>query len=78
MMIKIDCLGEICPVPIIRLQKHMKKKGINSNQDIMIITDHSCTLKSLKSYCSSSELEMSVDEVINGVWEIILQKKVIG
>lgn len=72
-MEKIDCLGEICPVPIVRLQQKLSqlKKGI----PVLLVTDHSCTRQSVSDFCKLHHLHFKVDEVINGVWEIRIWKE---
>lgn len=69
-MEKIDCLGDICPVPIVRLQKKLAqiKKGV----PVMLVTDHSCTCQSVNDFCKLHNLRCEVDEVIAGVWEIMI------
>lgn len=74
-MKKIDCLGEICPVPLIKLQKEIKQ--IQSGEEVMLVTDHSCTKKTLNEFCQSHGLNFECEEVLNGVWEIrIFSKKI--
>lgn len=70
---KLDCLGDICPLPIFKLQNsdHLQ----NSGDSIKLITDHSCTVESVRSYCKLNHLTiLDVFEPINGVWEITIQK----
>lgn len=69
-MITIDCLGDMCPVPILKTKKELKK--IKKGETIKIVTDHSCVLESLSSKFKNHQI--SSDEVINGVWEIFLTK----
>lgn len=69
---KINCLGEICPIPIIHLQKQIHK--IQNGEVIMIITDHSCTLSSIKDFCKKHTFSYQSEEVITGVWEIEVYK----
>lgn len=72
-MKKINCLGEICPIPVIMLQR--EKENIKKGVEIMIITDHSCALKSITDYVENNNLLVFVDEVIIGVWEIRVTSK---
>lgn len=72
-MKKIDCLGEICPVPLIKLQKEMPY--IKSGEKIMVVTDHSCTKQTLTEFCKTHNLELECQEVLNGVWEIYISCK---
>jgi TusA-related sulfurtransferase len=67
-MKEIDCLGEICPVPVMKLKSVMK--SIKSGEDYLLITDHSCTIQNLESFCKANHLKYCSEEVINGVWEI--------
>ncbi|MGV8979975.1 sulfurtransferase TusA family protein [Clostridium sp.] len=68
----IDCLGDMCPIPILKIQKQLKKTkpGIS----IKVITDHSCVAESIKNHYSNKNHAFEVDEVMNGVWEIIITK----
>lgn len=72
-MEKIDCLGDVCPVPIVRLQQKLPeiKKGI----PVLLVTDHSCTRQSVDDFCKLHNLRHQEDEVINGVWEIMIWKE---
>jgi TusA-related sulfurtransferase len=71
-MKKIDCLGEYCPIPILRIKEQLK--SIPKGEAFMVITDHSCVFQSIQDYCKKTKLKISVDEVINGVWEITIKK----
>lgn len=70
-MIEIDCLGEICPVPVMMLKRH--QKAIQKGEKVMLVTDHSCAKVSITDYCRGSNLKCSIQEVINGVWEITIE-----
>lgn len=71
-MEKIDCLGEYCPIPILRIKEHLKKSS--KGEPFMVVTDHSCVLQSIEDYCKKIKLDIDIDEVINGVWEITITK----
>ncbi|MEG0328187.1 MAG: sulfurtransferase TusA family protein [Erysipelothrix sp.] len=71
-MKRIDCLGDICPIPILNLQKELE--SIHDGNEVTLITDHSCTLQSVNDFCAMHSLKYTVDEVITGVWEIIISK----
>lgn len=68
----IDCLGDMCPVPIIKIQKELKK--MKSGASIKVITDHSCVAESIKSHFKHNDISLELDEVTNGIWEIIIKK----
>lgn len=71
-MKRIDCLGQICPIPVLRLQKELA--SIQQGTEVLLITDHSCTCKSIKEFCSAKKLVCECDEVMNGVWEITIRR----
>lgn len=72
-MKKIDCLGEICPMPVIRLQKELSR--IKKGEAVLVVTDHSCSYKSIEEFCYSHDLSLHSDEAIPGVWEILITSK---
>lgn len=71
-MKKIDCLGEVCPIPVIKTKKELQK--MKSGESFMIVTDHSCTLEALTNLFENRSVEFDTNEVINGVWEITVTK----
>lgn len=71
-MLEIDCLGELCPIPILKIREALKK--ISKGDTIKVITDHSCVHQSILNHYKRNELSMRDDEVMNGVWEIYLTK----
>ena len=48
-MTEIDCLGDMCPIPIMKLKQcdSLTRKG----DQVMLVTDHSCVLESITDYC---------------------------
>ncbi|MBP8762457.1 MAG: sulfurtransferase TusA family protein [Acetoanaerobium sp.] len=70
-MIEIDCLGDMCPVPILKLKDAIKTAS--ANQTIKLITDHSCVLENIKDILQKSPYTFYFDEVITGVWEIFVE-----
>lgn len=68
----IDCLGDMCPVPILKTKAALKK--LNSGESIKVVTDHSCVSKSLIDNFKKSKVTIHSEEVMNGVWEITITK----
>jgi TusA-related sulfurtransferase len=66
----IDCFGDICPIPIIKIEK--KLKTLNTGDEFMLVTDHSCTLESIKD--KYMDHVTHIEEVMNGVWEVSIRK----
>ncbi|MBS6339365.1 MAG: sulfurtransferase TusA family protein [Eubacterium limosum] len=68
----IDCLGDICPLPVMKLQKETKK--MQPGDSVMLVTDHSCAVKTIRQFCESRQFSCACDEVMNGVWEITVNR----
>jgi len=73
MQVRIDCLGDMCPVPVIKAKKELKK--INAGDSLLIVTDHSCVARSLVEKLQQGDYEIDENEVMNGIWEITVTKK---
>ena len=70
-MIKLDCLGEMCPHPLVKLKAEIEK----GTQIIVLATDHSCTVSSVEDYLAILKLYYKTKEVITGIWEITVYNK---
>lgn len=69
----IDCFGDICPVPVLKADNEIKK--MKAGEQFMLITDHSCTVKSVEEKYKNATVAIVIEEVMNGVWEITFTKK---
>ena len=69
-MKRIDCLGDLCPLPVMRLQNELDKA--RPGESFMLVTDHSCVTRSIQELSKAKGLVFRADEVINGVWELHL------
>lgn len=70
--ITLDCLGEACPIPLIKTQKAMEKMAIN---DVIIVEiDHSCAMKNVPDWARSAGHAVEIEEVGEGEWNIYIQK----
>lgn len=66
--IKVDCLGENCPVPLVETRKAIRKAN---KGDIIVITgDHSSSKKEIPMAVDSMGLELISVEDKNDHWEI--------
>ena len=73
LLIEIDCLGDMCPVPVLKLKD--KLKNLENKDSIKIITDHSCVLDSIQDVMKRRKgYKVSFEEVANGIWEIEVRK----
>ena len=70
--IRIDCLYEACPIPLVRAIGQLKKMTIG---DVLVIeTDHSCATKNFTEWTQKNGLSCQIIEVANGEWEIRVKK----
>lgn len=71
-MYEMDCLGDMCPIPILKLKqcKTLKEKG----DQLKLITDHSCVVESISGFCKKQGLQIDVVEPMNGIWELYIEK----
>lgn len=70
---ELDCLGDMCPIPIMKLKqcKTIKEKG----GQLKLITDHSCVVESISHYCQAQKLQIDVVEPMNGIWELYIENQ---
>jgi TusA-related sulfurtransferase len=68
----LDCLGEACPVPLIRTQKALGDLAIG---DVLVVEiDHSCAMKNIPEWASKEGHNYEIEEVSEGQWEIVIEK----
>lgn len=67
----LDCLGDMCPIPIMRLETIIQKKD-DGSEPILLITDHSCSQQHIADYCLNKNLTFEVEEVETGIWEFLI------
>jgi len=68
----IDCLGEACPVPLVKAQNALAELNV---EDVLIVQiDHSCAMKNVPDWAREAGHNVEVEEVDEGEWEIVIQK----
>lgn len=67
----IDCVGEICPIPVVRAQIQYKK--LMPGESITVVTDHSCTSQGLRDAFHNYDCSITVEEEA-GIWYITVRK----
>lgn len=72
-MYELDCLGDMCPIPIMKLKqcKQIKEKG----GQLKLVTDHSCVVESISGYCKKRKLQIHIEEPMNGIWELYIENQ---
>ncbi|MBB6216000.1 TusA-related sulfurtransferase [Anaerosolibacter carboniphilus] len=70
--IRLDCLGETCPVPLVKTQKKM---GTMKVGEVLIVEiDHSCAMKNVPEWAKKEGHHVEIEEVDDGQWEIFIEK----
>ena len=68
----LDCLGEACPVPILKSEKAIASLEIG---DLLIVQiDHSCAMKNLPEWARTQGYNVEIEEVEDGEWEVFIEK----
>ena len=68
----IDCLGEACPVPLVKAEKQLEK--LESGDVLIVQIDHSCAMKNVPEWARKEGHNVEVEEVDDGEWEVIIEK----
>ncbi len=68
----LDCLGEACPVPLMKTEKKLGELSIG---DILVVAiDHSCAMKNVPEWARKQGHNVEIEEVDDGEWEIVIEK----
>lgn len=69
---RLDCMGEACPVPLIKTQKKLAELKIG---DMLIVEiDHSCAMKNVPEWVRKEGHNVDIEETSEGEWEIYIEK----
>lgn len=70
--VNLDCLGEACPIPLIKAQKQLDKLTVG---DVLIVNvDHSCAIKNIPEWARKEGYNCEIDEIDDGEWDIYIEK----
>lgn len=70
--IELDCLGEACPIPLVKAQDKLKEMEPG---DILIVQiDHSCAMKNVPEWARTEGHNVEIEEVDDGEWEVVIEK----
>lgn len=68
----LDCLGEACPIPLIKVKKKMEDLAVG---DVLIVeVDHSCAMKNVPEWARNQGYHIELDDIGGGEWELIIEK----
>ncbi len=71
-MIKIDCIGEFCPIPLMKVRKHYRE--IESGDSLTVLTDHICVVESVGDFVADANGSIDVEELETGSWQLTINK----
>ena len=70
--VELDCMGEACPVPLVKAEKALAKMDVG---DILIVQiDHSCAMKNVPEWAREQGHNVELEEVDDGEWEVVIEK----
>ncbi|MEA3422734.1 MAG: sulfurtransferase TusA family protein [Bacillota bacterium] len=68
----LDCLGEACPIPIVKSEKAIVDLNVG---DLLIVQiDHSCAMKNLPEWARAQGFNVEIEEIEDGEWEVFIEK----
>ncbi|MDR1863247.1 MAG: sulfurtransferase TusA family protein [Treponema sp.] len=68
----LDCLGEACPLPLVKVQQEMKTMTLG---DVLTVNvDHTCAIKNIPDWARDQGCHVEIEETGEGEWDIIIEK----
>ncbi|MBO8167852.1 MAG: sulfurtransferase TusA family protein [Thermoanaerobacteraceae bacterium] len=69
---KLNLLGDVCPIPLLKTQKAFVK--LNSEDVLIVETDVNQAARNILNWCDSEGYDFEIDEEGEGVWRITIRK----
>ncbi len=69
---ELDCMGEACPVPLMKAEKKMNT--LSAGDVLIVHIDHSCAMKNVPEWARTQGYNVEVEEVDDGEWDVIIEK----
>lgn len=70
--VRIDCMYEACPIPLLKALKELNKMEIG---DVLIMeSDHSCSITNVIEWAEKQGHSVDYQEISEGEWEIYIEK----
>ncbi len=70
--VELDCMGEACPVPLIKAEKALEK--LDAGDVLIVQIDHSCAMKNVPEWARKQGHNVEIEEVDDGEWEVFIEK----
>lgn len=71
-MKKIDCLGKVCPLPVIETKKMIKENP--EEKDFEILVDNEVATENLKKMAKELKIESTCEKIEDGLYRVSLKK----
>lgn len=71
--IKLDCMYEMCPIPLLRAMEKLKK--MDSGDVLILQINYSCSIKNVVEWAEKQGHAVNCIEVEDGEWEVYIKKK---
>ncbi|GAB6098197.1 sulfurtransferase TusA family protein [Halanaerocella petrolearia] len=68
----LDCIGEPCPLPLMKVEKKIRR--LSPGETLSISIDHTCAMTNVPEWARKQGYEVEIQEVIFGEWEIKITK----
>ncbi len=69
---ELDCLGEACPLPLVKAENKLKEMEIGDI--VIVLIDHSCAMKNVPEWARKEGHNVEIEEVDDGEWECVIEK----
>lgn len=68
----LDCRGQICPIPVVNLQRRMKE--IDVGDELEFIADDSSCVQDVPAWCGVTGNELVSIETVDGVITAVIKR----
>ena len=65
---KLDLVGEICPVPLLKTEKAVD--SLPRNKRLEIVTDHTQAVRNIMEFLDDRSRKFELTELEPGIWQI--------
>jgi TusA-related sulfurtransferase len=69
---ELDCLGEACPIPLVKAENKLKEMAVGDV--VVVLLDHSCAMKNVPEWARKEGHNVEIEEVDDGEWECVIEK----
>lgn len=70
--VELDCMGDACPIPIVKSEKALE--GMDIGDVLIVQIDHSCAMKNVPEWAREQGHNVEIEELDDGEWEVIIEK----